>query len=186
MQKYLYQTITTGTFQGFYESDLYNSDTEYHYNKLCDDDKEYEIKDWEGFTTSVSSDITHALMAFEGREEDGIIGDYKFMRLVSPKYYNYSSDKLEIELEVDVEKLRKYCYETQKDRFNQFLADNFTSYSGFISFVPNNLVEFMADEDLDVMIEFYLLNKIDMQDYRYACSEIASGYLYQYMEPVEE
>ena len=89
----------------------------------------------------------------------------EFIKVDSPKYYNYSTDKLvcniEINKDVFVHELRKYNF----DSWEQFLKDNFTSYDGFISFYPNTTMEWdeLINEEIEddnviieTLLQFYL------------------------------
>lgn len=66
----------------------------------------------------------------------------KFLDLASPKYYNYETDR--IFCEIDLEEVKEIYNQVDK----QALADNikrkFTSYDGFISFYPNDISKWPA------------------------------------------
>jgi hypothetical protein len=72
------------------------------------------------------------------------------------------------------------------------LKNNFTSYDGFISFVPNTTNEFWdkLDTDFDrladVLIEFYILNHLDQDWWRESLYEIATNTIWQFLEPVKD
>ena len=191
MSKIEYQNWSTEIFQGFYESELYNGDTEYSFNTNGDDEQEYELQDWEGFTQAVAR--AHADLLFDNlKQKEQIIKSIEYKGLYSPRYYNFETDKLNLIIDCDVEALKKYCFEDNKAEFDVYLHDNFTSYDGFISFVPNNVKEFMSEyEDdtermLNVMIEYYLLENLDLETYEYATVEYAQDCLHDYMKPVEQ
>ena len=89
----------------------------------------------------------------------------EFIKLDSPKYYNYSTDKLVCNIEINknvfIHELRKYNF----DDWEQFLKYNFTSYDGFISFYPNTTMEwdYLITEDIEddnviieTLLKFYL------------------------------
>ena len=89
----------------------------------------------------------------------------EFIKVNSPKYYNYSTDKLVCDIKIDkgifVHELRKYDF----DNWEQFLKDNFTSYDGFISFYPNTTTEWdeLINEEIEndniiieTLLKFYL------------------------------
>ena len=89
----------------------------------------------------------------------------EFIKLDSPKYYNYSTDKLVCNIEINknvfIHELRKYNF----DNWEQFLKDNFTSYAGFISFYPNTSIEWdelinekIEDDNviIETLLQFYL------------------------------
>lgn len=189
MSKIEYQNWSREIFQGFYESNLYNSDTEFYFND--GEDTEREIKDWQGFTTAVAQDCTACLWQYLNQEQK-IIKSIEYKGLYSPEYYNFETDKLNLIVDCDIEALKKYCFEDNKAKFDSYLHDNFTSYDGFISFVPNNIKEFISKYEDDterlqnVMIEFYLLQNLDVSEYNEYCIESAQDRLYEYMEPVEQ
>lgn len=191
MSKIEYQNWSTEIFQGFYESELYNSDTEYSFNTNNDEDGQgYELQDWEGFTQAVAKE--HADLLFDNLEQkEQIIKSIEYKGLYSPRYYNFETDKLDLIVDCDIEALKGYCFKNYK-AFDLYLHDNFTSYDGFISFVPNNVKEFAEkyEDDkerlLNVMIEFYILQNLDLETYRYATVEYAQDCLYDHMKPVEQ
>lgn len=188
MQKVEYQNWSREIFQGFYESELYCSDIESDFN--CDSDEVREIKDWQGFTTAVAQDCADCLWQCLNQKQE-IIKSIEYKGLYSPKYYNFETDKLELIIECDIEALKTYCFKDNCGDFDLYLCDNFTSYDGFISFVPNHVKEFMSkyEDDterlLNVMIEFYLLQNLNLLAYDTLCAEWARQRLCEYMEPVE-
>jgi hypothetical protein len=62
----------------------------------------------------------------------------------SPNYYNFSTDNAELLIEFDDAKVLAYI-KRNLPKFKEYLKDTFTSYSGFMSFVPNNWPEFWAE-----------------------------------------
>lgn len=158
-----YSNWSTRIFEGFYESNLFNSDTEYYLNQCLQDDEhpeEYEI-DFPAYTQDVARETVNILEDY-CINEDGIIKSMTFAELYSPRYYNYETDKLIIDMDVDIVKLEQYIKENKED-FNQYLRDNFTSRSGFWSFIEDNYPAFLIqrkeeqDRTLQVMIEYYIL-----------------------------
>lgn len=191
MSKVEYQNWSTEIFQGFYESELYNSDTEYNFNANDDGEQGFELQDWEGFMQAVAKE--HADLLFDNLEQkEQIIKSIEYKGLYSPRYYNFETDKLNLIIDCDIEALKTYCFDDNKAEFDTYLHDNFTSYDGFISFVPNNVKEFASkyEDDterlLNVMIEFYILQNLDLETYRYATVEYAQDCLYDYMKPVKQ
>lgn len=189
MSKIEYENWSREIFQGFYESELYNSDTEFYFND--GEDIEREIKDWKGFTTAVAQDCAEGLWQYLEQKTE-IIKSIEYKGLYSPKYYNFETDKLELVIDCDIEALKTYCFKDNCGDFDLYLYENFTSYDGFISFVPNNLKEFYTkyEDDterlLNVMIEYYLLNNIDLNAYSEHCAGCAQDRLYEYMKPIKQ
>lgn len=176
-------------FQGFYNSNLYDDDMLYFISQ--DEEKPYDFVDggWSAFTNTVARKITDLLNDYC---RGGLIKKITFKELYSPRYYNYETDRLVLDVECDWKGLIDYCYETSAD-FDKYLHDNFTSCSGFTSFVPNNITSFFnkLDDDFErlsqVVIEYYLLNRIDdIDEYYLTASEIAQNELWNNIAPEDE
>lgn len=199
--EYRYCNDNLGIFEGFYESGLYNSDTEYKFN-FCrtEGEPEYELKDFDGFKNAVGEGATDLLCPM--LERDGFIKNVKFAGISSPRYYNFTTDRLLIDMDVDFDALKAWVLETEERRegFNAYLKKNYTSYDGFCSFVDNNVEGFFENsygDYKDVLIDYYLLVAIldtehvtdkswTESSYRYDLFEVADDLLWEFMVPVEE
>lgn len=65
-----------------------------------------------------------------------------FEGLESPKYYNYSTDKINCVVDFNVKVFKVTVLDFINDNrkeFEQFVKDNYSSYSGFISFYSNDV-----------------------------------------------
>lgn len=184
---YQYQNWSTIIFMGFYESHLYYCDTEYHINEYMDDGNTYEI-DWDPYTQTVCKGACDELYTCINHD-DNIILDMDYVGMASPKYYNYSTDKLNIDMKLNLNNLKKYVKDNKED-FNLYLKDNFTSYDGFTSFISNNYNEFVKDykEDfcgvdkdrcINVMVEYYLLRCIYDSNWEGIKKQINNGYEFE-------
>lgn len=155
-------------FEGFYCSQLDLAE----YIEVGDDEsysmteEQFDEIDWNKTNENVSK---FYLDYFKDELSDffksiGII-NLDFVKVDSPKYYNYSTDKLVCNIEVNKNKflteLQKYSFDVWK----KFLKDNFTSYDGFISFYPNDpnewteLIQQNFDTDnviIETLLQFYL------------------------------
>lgn len=191
-QKHTYHQFSTALFEGFYESNLFNSDTEYYLNRYLNEDSEnpteYEIKDFAGFCRKVS-EYAVSLLESDLNVDSDILSDFCLLEIDSPRFYNYRTDRLVLSVNVDVELLKGYAYSSHPIEFESYLKENFTSYDGFISFVPNNLSDFLEWEEtnqqssIDVLIEFYLLSRIDLDSYRRDLYEKADELALDFMTP---
>lgn len=74
------------------------------------------------------------------------IDSIKFLgTFYSPKEYNFSTDVLDFDIEVDEAKLSAELAKLATDpKFNLWLKENFSSREGFISFTPNNFTELLT------------------------------------------
>ena len=176
-------------FCGLYESTLYNSDTDYYLAQFLAEDNSDDIDlnnaevdyDFNEFKQVAGEACVESLN--DELYEHDVITNMDYVGMSSPRYYNYSTDKVLIDVDYNFISLVKYCRHTNKDKFNQYLKNNYTSYDGFISFVENSVEEFFARDwfnshknmAIQVMIEFYLTSEIDMdahlQNMYEACQE---------------
>lgn len=121
------ETITAYIpFQGFYES---------HISGYLEDEIEYsdqvEPKSWIEVHTNIAK-----VYAEKWRDITGF--PVKFSRLISPREYNFETDKIEVEVPVDwVTNLR--CLLLVSEGFREYVFEICRSRSGFFSFLNNNL-----------------------------------------------
>lgn len=173
--KIAYINASASIFYGFYDSPYYNSDMLYYYGEHPEG-YSFEFKNdggWEHYTRDVCTwwvaHLRDALDAFgEGNPLGMKVG--KFVKLHSPREYNFTTDKIEVEIEVNMHHLKKWCMVTMHDDFDEYLRETWSSRDGFISFIPNNVRAFKRkydrgdDRDMlrQIMVEFYLLHEVDM------------------------
>lgn len=71
-----------------------------------------------------------------------------------PKQYNFSGDELEFNLSADLEEYNNLKDKVLKDtQFASYIKDNFSSKSGFISSMPDNLDDFNNSENWKQLVE---------------------------------
>ena len=193
--KIRYNNYSTFIFEGFYESGLFNSDSEYYLSENLE--SPHEIKDFDKFMNSVGKRIANELYYDYFCEEDTAVTDLDFVGIDSPQYYNYSTDRIILDVEVDLKKLEDFCFKDNADDFNKYLSENFTSCDGFHSFVKNNRLGFYLDYKndesekercLNVMLEYYFIKRIlscGEERFKVQMYEIANEELYCQAEPVD-
>lgn len=143
-------------FDGFYYSiwsDLIDDGVDFELEVFNDniDDCDVEI-DFEGLAKS----IYYKIMEYIDDVFPGLVLHSEFQRLVMPKYYNYSSDNVYIEVELDKDKFMNLILDNE-DLLRELIKDNYTSHSGFISSYPNDLDDWIEEvknngADLDHMV----------------------------------
>ena len=183
--KYEYTNQSPELFAGFYESVFNNYDMidEIAEYKADDSGTQYDITNWGDYQNSIAENCTSWL--FDNLPNHNIIKAMKYKELWSPMYYNFETDKLTIDCEIDLDGLKNYCLQANRDEFNTYLHDNWSSYDGFTSFVPNNIVEFEREPDITIMIEFYLLKELDLGEYESYCYQLAWDTIFEFLDPVE-
>ena len=190
-----YTNWSTDIFPGFYESYLYNSDTIYNINEAIEDDEtpvDFTDTGFDEYCKDVACQVADLLADALSLYQDDqkIIKASRFKSLWSPKYYNFETDRIEFELDIDWDALVEWAKD-ESYLFESYLKDNFSSRSGFVSFVPNNTNDFWDhletdfDRLADVLIEFYILNHLDREWWRESLYEIATNTIWRYLEPIK-
>jgi len=138
-------------FDGFYHSvfdDIFEvSDDLESYGDVSQ--SEYDLIDWKkvhhsigaGFISEVESYYKKELLSFG-------INSLNFVSVDSPKYYNYSTDKLVCNIDFNRNTFKSTVLEFIKENysdFETFVKDNYSSYDGFISFYSNDAAVWLND-----------------------------------------
>lgn len=216
---FLWENSSTMIFPGFY--DTYLSITEWVYNlvdyysydvrKLEENGEEvpeYYLKSWEDFEERyvdphpkfyaawedyICKEYTRLMWErFLDRDKDHIITSMQYDHLWSPAYYNFETDKLVLRLTCNFDLLEKWIQE-HLDDFRKYLKDVWSSYDGFISFVPNTY-ERLIDSIWyrKICLEYYIRGLmmadpyIDEDDEFYGSDEFYSSVEYKLWERLGE
>lgn len=154
-------------FPGFYESDLENSDTAYWaikeeleyyqrdyaygdpeeqaiYEQMTEDDLEF---DYEGYEEEVRNNWVDVWKI----NAPNIVLSVENVTMSSPRYYNFSNDKLyaDVELSDDWQEKMRAFMQKNAEWLRERIADDWTSYDGFMSFMSNNFDNTAHDNDED-------------------------------------
>ena len=62
---------------------------------------------------------------------------WQYESLISPQYYNYQTDSIDVEIEIELTEFLK-IFLPLLDKFDKWVSDHYTSYDGFMSYYPNN------------------------------------------------
>lgn len=102
------------------------------YNSIFEDYWNHKDEVGKIFTDNINDDIKSILPSFS----------YTFEKIQSPKYYNYGRDEIYALATFDTDELLNYLIKNG-DKFEEYCKNNFSSYDGFVSFLPNNAYEFV-------------------------------------------
>lgn len=153
-------------FQGFYETIFSCTEDEHicehedlEYDKLEFDYKDYHLRVAKSCVDSLQEQVKTLDLKVE------------FVKVVSPKFYNYTNDEIDCKFtlgENTLNNLIEYCKDNKKE-FKEFLKDNFTSRSGFISYLETSskkwFKEYLKESNkyfelaFTQILEFYLNNE---------------------------
>jgi hypothetical protein len=143
-----------------------------------EDGKTYEDYDWkfEEYKTEMAQASVNAIQ--RTLRENGFNIDIIFEDVYSPKYYNFSTDVINVTyvFKSGTIKLIKQYINDNIDSWNTYIKDNFSSYDGFMSSYTNdgaewykehvNLKALKADTTIaGVIFDFILKEVIDFNSY---------------------
>lgn len=136
--------LTTTEVLG-YTLDTYTmfSPTDYLVNDT--DIADYDI-DFEGYKQGLAK-LAENILSNELQFNPGVVLSVSIGDVKSPREYNFTTDKGDADVDVDLKALREYI-ENNRTEFSEYIKENYTSYDGFISFVENSYDSFMAKFDL--------------------------------------
>ena len=133
-----YLPVFTGFYEGIYEPDE-TSEIDY-INELRNEKNLKNIDydncefDYDNYYLDISSQLCDILED----ELSKFVYKIEFKKIESPKFYNYSNDKIDCIIKPKKQAILNYI-KKHKTEFKKYLKDNYTSYDGFISFYDNNL-----------------------------------------------
>ena len=208
-ENYSYCNDSTVIMPGFYESVLFYSDKLYYENMNLkteceangEEFTELDIDDFQAYMDEVCKSITDNLIAPMLTEDSNICDKVEFDYVSSPRYYNFTTDKIVMNLNIDLDALKEFVLNNEHyyNGFDNYLKAHYTSRDGFCSFVANNIDDFFKENEYtDVLIDYYLLTKIygyanvvDMEreytetSYENDMIEIADEVFYNHLTSVE-
>ena len=145
-------------FPGFYESGLENCDTAYwaikeelqYYQHDCDTPcKELTEDDLVFDYQAYEEEVRNQWVEGFREHKPEFVLSIENVEMTSPKYYNFSTDKLwaDVELRDDwMDAVREFMVENA-DWLRERIKDDWTSYDGFMSYMSNNFDDLSHDED---------------------------------------
>lgn len=153
---------TTIPFQGFYCS-IHDGIFDHAIELLSENSKNDYLMftDWYEVRVCYAYKYLKAFSEFTGIE-------VKFDMLESPKYYNYSTDR--IHADISEEEVERIYNETSTQTLSKVIKDNFTSRSGFVSHYPNKLDQWPSNlkewdcNHVGTLILAYLTDKQILED----------------------
>lgn len=161
-------------FKGFYNT-LWDGDSQM--DSYC---REYNVDsdnvdvDWNAFHKNTAFTLV-------GKMEDdlvemGFIHSMTLQAVVSPTYYNFKNDSINVFISPNVDRIRNYIHNNMVE-FDSYVRRKYTSYDGFISSHPNNAPEWIENthnfnvldnnkHTLGCLLDFILTNE-SVEDYDY-------------------
>lgn len=179
--KTIIREIGSHKFPGFYESifdsswDFIDEEAELK-NKFAFIDKSidvyFEYEDFDEYKRDVCIafmkeyvDKICEVLPYEITDDENFIfslSNEKDIEVISPQYYNFSTDRCYCDIKTNVYTLDKIKnYTLQLDDAQEYIKKHFTSYDGFISFI-NNDIEYWKNLEVKDYEENMLIALLDM------------------------
>lgn len=164
---YFPETTNDALFEFFNDPDDMDSKSEELFTKFLNNEFDYsrsaqfEKNVGEYYTDNFDKMMKDAIPSWKGSI---------FVEIESPRYYNYSSDRIFAKTVIDdavAEEIKEYI-ESNKAAFDNFISDKFRVRDGFIPFYSNDPDQWMKSlEDMDhnelcAVFEFILSNEDDV------------------------
>lgn len=170
----------SSTIDNDYQEGYVNYDSEYYWEHWQNDLFEEEIQ-------------ALACKFLDGKlKQDGIEIAIKTGEIYSPKYYNFSTDNIDLEVTFNKTKLLRYARD-HKDYFNAYLKDNYSSYDGFSSHTANDFSEWLNDfkvnqvQSIGAILTYIFRDLIpeNQESFYYLCEENLSYLGFTDTKPLE-
>lgn len=160
-------------FEGFYNSRLFDWDMVSDMLQWDAHEQQRKIMakfDLQSYENAVGKKICELLSNFV--KDDEIFGEITFKQIKSPREYNFETDTLEAEIEVDLVELTRRITKCKEAYIglNRYLRVNYSHRSGFVSWIPNNCPDFFRKikpdtRESDVLLDYWFLYLIYADKY---------------------
>lgn len=158
---------------GMYESFL-SPDNLFHSSQIDNDKEEGYINfDSEYFDDNFNNDLyvkavqSCADSFLSGiHEANGIEIEIKTGQIYSPRYYNFATDQIDLEVKFNKTKVLKFAKDHQVE-LDDFLREHFSSYDGFHSHTANNYQDWLEDfkdnnvQSIGAVLTFIFIDELD-------------------------
>ncbi len=169
-------------FTGFYESVFSpTEDMEIDYINEERENKglsKIEFDQFEFDYDSYETDVAHCCCSFIESELSQYVEGVNFQLINSPKEYNFATDSIHVEIELNEEKIeniKKFIFE-HSNEFAEYIRDRYTSYDGFMSYYSNNPLDWLNSIDDCIKHKHQLGSILEFISYQIMKDPIMSMY----------
>jgi hypothetical protein len=172
----IYDNITEDDYESFNVKDFDEFE-----DKFNVDHKSYERDFWIEFLKLINRDF--ALEFFKLW-----IYNLKFKWIISPTYYNYWNDELNISVNYSLKRIIEFLKDNKKE-FSIYIENQNKSRDGFIPFWQDNFFEYLKKIkenlepfELSQILIFYLVNIKDFNQWVFLCDAYNNLNINDYIE----
>ena len=161
---------------------------------LCDIFEKYYTFDSKEYRKDYGTEYVYTFNEHFKDDLEAIgISDIKFNKIVSPTYYNYGNDEIDLTAKYDFEKVMKFLNDNT-ELFTKYIKEHNSSYDGFIPYGTNDIKEYLEKKDFEAfeitqIIDFYVrsianYSEDEIVNLHYETSE--NVYNHEYVKELEE
>lgn len=200
-ENYEWTQCDMSLFPGFYNSVLDANDIIEYYSPDADD-RIYDFPDEQSYRNFAQKVCDYFIREIQQRYvyswfyvDAGrcrpikrIIRRMKFKRLYSPQFYNFETDRLIIDCEINRWEILRYIF-NNKHQFEMYLREHYTSCSGFVSFVKNSLAGILRQPEYfwNVALDFIFLQETEIEEeVDDICEELRNRFALDYLVCINE
>ncbi len=142
-----------------FRPDIYGTYDIWNYVPDYDDHCQYEQKNW---VMAISKKILQYIIDERSDElfEAWIVFINDVLWVDSPREYNFGTDSFDFSINVDMDKMYRYIDSSwtlemnkiDKDEYDNFLRETYTSYDWKISLMPNTYASWLLEEDEEIKV----------------------------------
>ena len=198
--KYLYTNLKCSVFPGFYNSTISLDEIDRDSSEIPEGFSwDFMPKCYQKYMAEVSAEWVWNMKQQLEFDNPLSISIGKLDSLWSPHEYNFTTDKITFRVDVNLRKLKEFCWKKNAEDFDKYLYENWADRPGFFSFIANSLKKFRyeyyhgtsygvekRDEYVGIMLEYYFLKQIDFNSVEShvwdKISEITDNYICLYRE----
>lgn len=143
-----YLPIFNGFYYTIFDCDSIVNDEVYHINQereckgleaLDYDEFEFDFKDYKNRIAEKCTEVIERELMYLFPS----VSEVKFQQLISPKYYNFSNDSINIEIQIkDINEIIAYLQDNEEE-FSKYIKERYSSSDGFISSHSNDYVDWL-------------------------------------------
>lgn len=114
---------------------------------IIDEDFDWDNFSFDKYKSFVADEFNNALDNADSIEYEGLfvkLSPIDNATIDSPREYNFLTDTIEFNVTIDNKQVLTFA-KNNKQQFNEYLNENYSSCSGFISFTPNNYNDWLND-----------------------------------------
>lgn len=193
-EKYEWTQCDYSLFPGFYNSVLDGNYIVEYYSPDADD-RIYDFPDQQSYRKFgqevcdyLVHEIQHRYVYSWHSPLKRMIRRMKFKRLFSPQFYNFETDRLIIDCEINKWEIVRYIF-NNKHKFEMYLREHYTTCSGFVSFVKNSLAGILNQPEYfwNVALDFIFLQETEIEEeVDDICEELVHRFALDYLVCINE